>query len=339
MLNVNWQSGGSWAVLGQSFAEALAKRVPVAVIGAKEVKPSKEAVTLNFSDWRASRWLPGRRVISYIAWETSRIPWLMGRSMRKLDHVWVPSSWQRQVFIENGFSAGKIQVVPEGFDPAVFYPRQTQRTIDSPFRFLMVGKWEERKALDVLIEGFAREFSSTENVELVLHAHNPFRYWHDPTREVRRLLNKLGLPDRRIRCVGKLPLAGVADAYRQADAFVLPTRSEGWGLPILEAMGSGLPCIVTGHSGLMDFAHDGNARLIRPESFVPVRDARFFNPLLNWGTWAQPDATHLRQLMRQLVNDPAGARALGQTAHAEAIAKWTWDHAADEALRQLERLD
>jgi glycosyltransferase involved in cell wall biosynthesis len=37
--------------------------------------------------------------------------------------------------------------------------------------------------------------------------------------------------------------------YGGADAFVLPTRGEGWGLPILEAMAAGVPAIATNWSG------------------------------------------------------------------------------------------
>ena len=44
--------------------------------------------------------------------------------------------------------------------------------------------------------------------------------------------------------------------YRAADAYVIPTRGEGWGMPITEAMSMGIPAIVTGWSGTADFVTD-----------------------------------------------------------------------------------
>ena len=47
----------------------------------------------------------------------------------------------------------------------------------------------------------------------------------------------------------QLSRAGLRQLYRDADSFVLPTRGEGWGLPIVEAMAMGLPTIATNFSG------------------------------------------------------------------------------------------
>ena len=44
--------------------------------------------------------------------------------------------------------------------------------------------------------------------------------------------------------------------YRASDAYVIPTRGEGWGMPITEAMAMGIPAIVTGWSGTADFVTD-----------------------------------------------------------------------------------
>ena len=46
----------------------------------------------------------------------------------------------------------------------------------------------------------------------------------------------------------------MAALYRRAHAFVLPTRGEGWCLPLLEAMVAGVPAVATAWSGLLEFA-------------------------------------------------------------------------------------
>ena len=47
--------------------------------------------------------------------------------------------------------------------------------------------------------------------------------------------------------------------YASADAFALPTRGEGWGLPIMEAMAMGLPTIATNWSGPSEFLTQENS--------------------------------------------------------------------------------
>jgi glycosyltransferase involved in cell wall biosynthesis len=69
----------------------------------------------------------------------------------------------------------------------------------------------------------------------------------------------------------------VRDLLASADAFVLPTRGEGWGLPIAEAMAMQLPVIVTNHSGPAAFTSDESAYLI------PIL------PSLDSSGYAQPD--------------------------------------------------
>ena len=52
----------------------------------------------------------------------------------------------------------------------------------------------------------------------------------------------------------ELPMSAMAALYRRAHAFVLPTRGEGWCLPLLEAMVAGVPSVATAWSGLLEFA-------------------------------------------------------------------------------------
>ena len=56
-----------------------------------------------------------------------------------------------------------------------------------------------------------------------------------------------------------LPRNDLIKLYYDADCFVFPHRGEGWGLTLMEAMASGLPCITTKHSGVLDFTKAGAA--------------------------------------------------------------------------------
>lgn len=358
ILNIHYQEGGSWGVTGRSLALALGRRVPVALVdpppeeeerteGFAEFRRScppvdPGGVTLNLGEWKKSGGLPGRRVVSCVVWETSRIPSVHLEKLRHLDRIWVPSRWQKKVMLRNGLDGGRIDVVPWGFDPAVFHPGEDSRPAARPFRFLFVGKWEERKGVEFLLEAFTREFQPAEPVELVLAAHN--RYLRDfaPEAALRGWLGRAGAAEAaagRIHCLPDLPTGGLAQAYRDADAFVLPTRAEGWGLPLLEAMATGLPCIATRYSGLTEFAAPDCVYCLKKSWLLErVKDPVFFDPALDWGGWARPRVSHLQRLMRRVYGRREEARKKGERACRAAHQAWTWDHAADKALRALERL-
>jgi len=100
--------------------------------------------------------------------------------------------------------------------------------------------------------------------------------------------------------------------YRAADAFVLPTRGEGWGRPYMEAMLMGLPVIATRWSGHLEFMDDETAFLLGCD-VVPVAEPAIREvPYFRGHRWAEPSVRHLRQLMRQLVADPEEGERRGR---------------------------
>jgi glycosyltransferase involved in cell wall biosynthesis len=119
--------------------------------------------------------LPGRFRIGYAVFETTRLPERLLRAFDGLDQVWVPTTWCRAQLIRNGIDPARIRIVPEGVDTDTFSPGPERRADDgAPFRFLCVGKWETRKGQEELIRTFVRTFGPDENVELIIHGHNPF---------------------------------------------------------------------------------------------------------------------------------------------------------------------
>ena len=282
--------------------------------------------------------LVGSRRIAYVVWETTVLPRDKATILRSMDEVWVPSNWGRDIFIANGLDPQKVRVVPEGVDVETFKPDATRNAARPRFRFLFVGKWENRKGVDLLIKAYRQEFAPDEPVELVLHASNPYIPEFDLDRRIERSLR---IPFGRRRTppiTASRPMSenGLVALYNSCDAFVLPTRAEGWGLPIPEAMACELPVIITAYSAPLDYLDSDIAYLIDVKRQVPIRDRYFFPDGRALGTWAEPDIRSLRRLMRHVFENPVEARAKGARARAAICANWTWDHAATTA-RQLLR--
>jgi glycosyltransferase involved in cell wall biosynthesis len=82
--------------------------------------------------------------------------------------------------------------------------------------------------------------------------------------EARAAVSKLGL-DGRVEFVGHVEKPELAALYRGAECFVLPSRYEGFGLPVLEAMASGTPVVTTTAGSLPEVADDA-AILVEPRN-------------------------------------------------------------------------
>jgi glycosyltransferase involved in cell wall biosynthesis len=275
----------------------------------------------------------GSRRIACVVWETTIMPPDKVKILQSMDEVWVPSSWGRQLLVNNGIAADRAGVVPEGVDVERFSPAEEARGGACPFRFLFVGKWEGRKGVELLIDAYREEFRPDEPVELVLHGWNPYVRGFNLEANIRRAVGGRRTPP----IVASHPVTedALSRLYNSCDAFVLPTRAEGWGLPITEAMACGLPVIVTDYSAPVDYLNDDIAYMIPVEELVPVHDPYFFPSGSALGVWAQPDAGALRKLMRRVYENPEEAREKGRRARAEVCARWTWDHAATAARRLL----
>jgi len=278
---------------------------------------------------------PGIR-IGYTVWESTRLPddWL--EPLKIPDQLWTPASFCKKVMVNHGFDPDKIKVVPEGINPEVFHPNVAplpgSENIKG-FKFLNVGKYEERKCTPYLIRAFDEEFKDTKDVVLILSCHNPFEKGFD----IRKKLDDLQL-----KCPEKILLINpvqehqsVAQLYASCDAFLFPSRAEGWGLPIIEALACGLPTIVTNYSGQTEYLTPELAYLLDYE-FEDITIPFFHSKDNYFGQWARPDMNQFRHYMRYIYENQEEARQKGLNASKRIHEQWTWEHAAKIAVREIE---
>ena len=100
--------------------------------------------------------------------------------------------------------------------------------------------------------------------------------------------------------------------WRDVDVYLSLHRSEGFGLPLAEAMCAGLPVVATGWSGNMDFMTEENSFPVKYE-LVDVLDRQGKYPS-NCGQWAEPDINHAADLLQRVRENRELARRIGHRA-------------------------
>ena len=137
--------------------------------------------------------------IAYNVWESTLQPQGYFNKLLEFDELWVPSKWQKDCTVAQGYPEDKIKVVPEGVDVHTFYPDNTvtHPLTKDKFTFFVAGRWDYRKSIKEIIETFIKTFNNNEPVELIISVDNPFS--NDGLNSTEERLEHYGLVDDRIK--------------------------------------------------------------------------------------------------------------------------------------------
>jgi glycosyltransferase involved in cell wall biosynthesis len=261
-----------------------------------------------------SGFLPDKWVTGYWAWELPRLPRSWERGFGAVHDIAVPSLFTANAVAER--AGGRPALVcphPVALDhpPLSPYALGTARP-RQPFTVvstLSVGSGLERKNPVGLIRAFRLAFGDARDCRLRLLVTGAEHY--PPARAA--ILGAIGRA-RNIEVAWQpLTRADFFAWWGTPDAYALLHRSEGFGLPLAEAMCAGVPVVATGWSGNMDYMSEQNSLPVRFQ-LVGVADPQRKYAGTE-GQWAEPDIEHAAELMRMLAHRPDLGREIGATAH------------------------
>lgn len=195
------------------------------------------------------------------------------------DELIVSCQWAKNILIDNKITK-PINVVPMGVDTKTFDFNISNQT--NNYVFITIGKWEKRKAHDVIIECFNSAFTENDNVELWMVTHNPFlnkeeeQFWLS-------LVEKSKLRQK-IRIFPRLPShESVAELLSYSNCGIYISRGEGWNLELLETMAMNKPVIASNYSAHTEYCNNENSFLVEMNDLEPAIDNKFFFGTSNWG--------------------------------------------------------
>ena len=218
-----------------------------------------------------------------------------------------------------GADPERIRIVPPGVDHSVFFPRPKEEAksrlhLAGARLLVFVGRLQPHKGPDIAIralaEAVAGDTEVTRDVVLAVVG-GPSGRSTAGTDEVARLMDlaaAAGVGDR-VVFFPPQPQMRLADFYAAAEAVLVPSRSESFGLVALEAQACGAPVVAAATGGLRYVLIDGTTGFLVP----------------GW------DPADYAERLLQLLGDPDRVRRMGQAGVGQALG-FSWDTTAAEIV-------
>jgi glycosyltransferase involved in cell wall biosynthesis len=197
------------------------------------------------------------------------------------------------------------ELVENGVDLSLWRPAQREPEHGGPVRFVFSGRLVQLKAVDLLLEAFAR---------VVGHAGATLTVLGDGPERARleSLTQQLGLGNV-VSFHGWLTQPEASRCVQNADVLGLPSLHECGGAVVLEAMAAGLPVIATDWGGPADYLDPTCGILVKPSSREALVEG-------------------LAGAMRELATSPERRRRLGRAGRERVLREFDWERKIDQIL-------
>jgi len=252
------------------------------------------------------------------AWESSRLPADWPGRFERARAVIATSTHVADACRASGVTV-PLAVVPDGVDPAVHH--WWRRPERPGVTTLIVGTLIPRKHLAEALAAWRLAFAADPDARLLVKA--------------RFQAGRLAAGDPRVRVVDdEQRTRGLAGWYRRADVL-LALGNEGFGLPLVEGMASGLPVVALDSEGQADVCRAADELVLRvpPARLEPYRDPAYGD----CGVAAVPDVEAAAARLRWVATHRDEARELGRAASAWAIRQRNVWRMGPAVLEVLER--
>jgi len=318
----------SWTTVWEYIRVALVD-VGVEVYDVTDPEHPEECVELWWGDPQFFRWsgLPVKAKVALALSEAHSIR-LEGRenaikNLAQSDLIICPSEFATTAFRESPFDV-PIRVAFFGVDPDEF--SYVEREFDDTLKFLHAGVTQFRKGSWLVPEAFVAAFDKNDDVQLTIASPRSSPMFT-------RLKSEYGGQKNMKFHMSREDVAG--SLYREHHIYVSPHLSEGYGLMPVEAMATGMPCIVSRCSAPSEYFSDKYGGWIEmSEDYVPVSECL---PGTN-GFWRLPDITSLGEQMRIAYEHRAEMSEKGIAASEYTRSELTWRITAEQIITHIKEL-
>ena len=316
----------------------------------KQLGNPAETVLVHFSI--ATEFFGGRspfqKTIGFTMMETDKVAQYWAHKCNQMDAIFVPSTFNLSSFMQSNV-VKPIRIIPFGLDMDTYTPvgEKLLNNLPTKFNFLTVGQWlqeGDRKNIAGTIQAFLNTFRGNPDVGLILKTYCQGAGTLDKLtldvqlQGIRRQLGFAPNEGPQIYVVhGAIAPENMIKLYRNADAFLLPTAGEAWGMPLMEAAAMEVPIVTTGGTGAEMFLNPEYAIMLGYE-WQDIGNKLSWPGVYEPGqSLAIPDMEEFIRMMMRVYKHNGLAKEQAKKQREELIEReFTWKHSAELFSQAIE---
>ena len=290
--------------------------------------------------------ITGHANVGFIFFEDARFDLDALKRALRFDRILAGSTWNSEVLKAHGLD--NVGCVFQGIDENLFHPRERTEMFGQRFVIFSGGKLELRKGQDTVLAAFKAFRQTHADALLVTAWHNP---WPDTALNISQSPHVEGAPEvdgqGMLRItewvgangigaddfvdVGLIPHQALVQVMAEADVALFPNRCEGGtNLVAMEAMATGIPCILSANTGHLDLIGEDTCYPLRRQ--IPVASDSGLTE-----HWRDSQVDEVVAVLEEVYEDRTEAARRARLG-AEFMKGMTWKHQIGELMETLDDL-
>lgn len=299
--------------------------------------PIRKGTSFTIQHFSRFPFFCGEKRIGYSFWEGQTIPKEYLSHVTGLDELITSSPFYQKRFNEQLKGAVKCDNVLYGMvDTQIYFPFSNKKDFSQKdeITFLTVGKFEERKASLEIVVAFLSFFESHPLRDRVwLKCKFTTNTRSRSIREIKSILEpsfkKYPRASGRVLLIDELEV-NLPELYNQADVFLFPSKTEGVGLPLLEALACGTLCIAAPYTSLIDYANKENSFLLEDLGQTKIEDPFYGINKETYGEVGLVTVDSLKKAFAEVLDSSPAERSRKREAAVESMKPFTCEAQAQK---------
>lgn len=241
--------------------------------------------------------------------------------VKKADFVFALTKWAEKWYRS---VISYVSYIPHGVDTRLFFPKKN----NGSFTCLFVSRVHYYKGfaafLDALSIVFKKDADIMARVVAPVDENSPYL---SEIEDKMRVLQTM-YPSRLIMNTSWISYEGIPAQYQNADVLIFTSDNEGFGLPLIEAMSSGIPCICLDHQPMSEIVLDGKTGFCLPA----IKNKRLYHG------FGFPDPEDIAEKILLLKGDSSLREKMGAAGRRRVKTEYDLKMIIDKLISECEKL-